>query len=163
RPVTTATSTRCCSSWSRRAGAHATPASTAASSACSAVTQRPARCERERERGRDPAVPRGVRRARGRPPGGAGVARGGRGPREGAGTEARAGFLLESVEHAERWGRFSFIGRDPLLTMVVRGRSVAFDRPPPPGVPTDQGALVALEALLAAYRAPRLADLPPFH
>ena len=23
------------------------------------------------------------------------------------------GFLLESVEHGEHWGRFSFIGRDP--------------------------------------------------
>jgi anthranilate synthase component 1 len=26
----------------------------------------------------------------------------------------RDGFLLESVEHAERWGRFSFLGRDPV-------------------------------------------------
>ena len=34
------------------------------------------------------------------------------------------GFLLESVEHAERWGRFSFIGRDPALTFVARGRRV---------------------------------------
>ena len=23
------------------------------------------------------------------------------------------GFLLESVEHGERWSRFSFVGRDP--------------------------------------------------
>src|SRR5262249_60581853 len=53
----------------------------------------------------------------------------------GAATDDAAGFLLESVEHAERWGRFSFIGRDPLLTMVVRGRAVEFDRAPPPGVP----------------------------
>ena len=41
--------------------------------------------------------------------------------------------------------------------------SVEFDRTPPPGVPTDQGALAALEALLAAYRAPHFDDLPPFH
>ena len=33
------------------------------------------------------------------------------------------GFLLESVEHAERWGRFSFLGRDPARTFVVRGRA----------------------------------------
>ncbi len=73
------------------------------------------------------------------------------------------GFLLESVEHAERWGRFSFIGCDPVLTMVVRGRSVEFHGTPPPGVPTNDGALAALEALLATYRAPALAELPPFH
>jgi anthranilate synthase component 1 len=73
------------------------------------------------------------------------------------------GFLLESVEHAERWGRFSFIGRDPALTMVVRGRHVELNGFAPPGIPTDRGALAALEALLAAYRAPRIPELPPFH
>ena len=36
----------------------------------------------------------------------------------------REGFLLESVEHAERWGRFSFLGRDPALTFVARGRQL---------------------------------------
>ncbi len=81
----------------------------------------------------------------------------------GAAEHDRSGFLLESVEHAERWGRFSFIGRDPALSMVVRGSRVEFDRPPPPGVPTDEGALAALEALLRAYRAPVIAELPPFH
>jgi len=73
------------------------------------------------------------------------------------------GFLLESVEHAERWGRFSFIGRDPALTLVVRGNEVEFLGSPPPSIPTDRGALAALEALLAAYRAPQLQELPPFH
>jgi anthranilate synthase component 1 len=81
----------------------------------------------------------------------------------GAAENDPAGFLLESVEHAERWGRFSFIGSDPALTMVVRGRDVVFDAEPPPGVPTDQGALAALEALIGAYRAPTIAELPPFH
>ena len=28
------------------------------------------------------------------------------------------GFLLESVEHGERWSRWSFIGRNPLATIV---------------------------------------------
>ncbi|HXY93568.1 MAG TPA: anthranilate synthase component I [Acidimicrobiia bacterium] len=81
----------------------------------------------------------------------------------GAAEEDPPGFLLESVEHAERWGRFSFIGRDPALTMVARGRRVELDGIAPPGVPTDRGALPALEALLAAYHAPHLAELPPFH
>src|SRR6476620_6420930 len=60
----------------------------------------------------------------------------------------REGFLLESVEHAERWGRFSFLGRDPARTFVTRGRHVEWldGEPPPPGVPTDQGTLAALEA-----------------
>src|SRR4029078_9747872 len=67
-----------------------------------------------------------------------------------------SGFLLESVEHAERWGRFTFLGSDPDTTMVVRGRSVEFDGAVPPGIPSDQGALAAIEALLALYRAPQI-------
>jgi len=81
----------------------------------------------------------------------------------GPGTDDPPGFLLESVEHGERWGRFSFLGRDPALKMVVRGRSVTFEGDVPPGVPTDQGALAALDALCRVYRAPRIDALPPFH
>ena len=61
----------------------------------------------------------------------------------------REGFLLESVEHAERWGRFSFLGRDPARTFVTRGRKVEwFGGDAPPGVPNDEGTLAAIEALL---------------
>ena len=34
------------------------------------------------------------------------------------------GFVLESVEHGERWSRWSFVGRRPAATMVARGRQV---------------------------------------
>jgi anthranilate synthase component 1 len=76
----------------------------------------------------------------------------------------REGFLLESVEHAERWGRFSFLGRDPALTLVARGRDIEWiGGPAPVGVPSDQGTLAAVEAMLARYRAPDFPELPPFH
>ena len=29
--------------------------------------------------------------------------------------------LLESVEHGERWGRYSFIGTDPFATLTIGG------------------------------------------
>ncbi|HEV3365474.1 MAG TPA: chorismate-binding protein, partial [Acidimicrobiia bacterium] len=83
------------------------------------------------------------------------------------------GFLLESVEHGERWGRYSFVGRDPSLTLIARSGAVRWlEADPDPdsngadlatGLPDDRGALGALEALLARFRAPRLPDLPPFH
>ena len=76
----------------------------------------------------------------------------------------REGFLLESVEHAERWGRFSFLGRAPALTFVARGRDLEWiGGPAPDGVPSDGGTLAALDALLARYRAPDQPGLPPFH
>jgi len=81
----------------------------------------------------------------------------------GATVDAASGFLLESVERAERWGRFSFLGRDPAATLVVRGRTVEVEGLLGVDVPRDQGALAALEALLAAHRAPHIPELPPFH
>jgi len=81
----------------------------------------------------------------------------------GAGPDGPPGFLLESVEHGERWGRFSFIGRDPALRMVVRDHAVTFEGDVPPGVPSDRGALAALDALLEHFHAPRIDELPPFH
>ena len=81
----------------------------------------------------------------------------------GADARGTPGFLLESVEHGQRWGRFSFLGRDPACTMVVRGRRVEVDGVLPAEVPRDQGALVALEALLALHRSPQIPELPPFH
>ncbi len=74
------------------------------------------------------------------------------------------GFLLESVEHGERWSRFSFLGRSPLATMVARGRSlevVAGELPV--AVPLGEGVLSALEALTRELGSPKLCELPPWH
>jgi anthranilate synthase component I len=71
------------------------------------------------------------------------------------------GFLLESVEHGERWSRFSFVGRAPTATLVLRDGVITVDGAVPDSVPLDQGMLAALDALIAAYRGPVLPDLPP--
>ena len=71
------------------------------------------------------------------------------------------GFLLESVEHGERWSRFSFVGRNPSATLVLRDGAITVDGALPASVPLDRGMLAALDALLLEYQAPVLADLPP--
>ncbi|MFT4658282.1 MAG: anthranilate synthase component 1, partial [Ilumatobacter sp.] len=73
------------------------------------------------------------------------------------------GFLLESVEGAERWARFSFVGRNPTATLISRNGVVELDGPLPEGLPTDQGILTAMESLLAEYSSPSFPDLPPLH
>ncbi|HLT16093.1 MAG TPA: anthranilate synthase component I [Acidimicrobiales bacterium] len=73
------------------------------------------------------------------------------------------GFLLESVEHGERWGRWSFIGRNPLATLTARGRDVTVTGDVPASTPLDQGILAAIEHLLSVWRSPSLPDLPPLH
>ena len=72
------------------------------------------------------------------------------------------GFLLESVEHGERWSRYSFVGHSPVATFDLRngvitktGRHLSAD------IPLDRGMLAALDAILAAYHAPIMPDLPP--
>ena len=73
------------------------------------------------------------------------------------------GFLFESVEHGERWSRWSFVGRNPLATLVLRDGVLEVTGDLPEGMPTDQGILTAVEWMLERYRSPVLDDLPPLH
>jgi len=72
-------------------------------------------------------------------------------------------FLLESVEHGERWGRYSFIGVNPFSIMTARDGSVRFEGATPPAAAGAPDPLTALESALGAYRAPDLPGLPPLH
>ncbi len=72
------------------------------------------------------------------------------------------GFLLESVSGSQ-WSRWSFVGRNAEATMVLRDGTMVVDGDLPDGVPTDQGMLAALEALLDMYHSPEIDDLPPMH
>ena len=80
------------------------------------------------------------------------------------GSEGPA-FLLESVEHGERWGRYSFIGLDPILSVrACEGRVTVS------GEVTDAvrdavatgDPLLTVDAVLRSLTAPRDLDgLPP--
>lgn len=71
------------------------------------------------------------------------------------------GFLLESVEHGERWSRYSFVGRRPRGTLTLRNGVLTTTGDVPSSVPLDKGILAAMDELLRIYRAPILPDLPP--
>ena len=71
------------------------------------------------------------------------------------------GFLLESVEHGERWARFSFVGCRPRAEISLVNGKVFASGAVPASVPLDRGFLAALEAMLEAHRAPVIAGLPP--
>jgi anthranilate synthase component 1 len=73
-------------------------------------------------------------------------------------------FLLESVEHGERWGRYSFIGLRPLLRLVAKGPDIRIEGPAPQEAldAAESGdPLAVLDVLLRALRAPQLQGLPP--
>ena len=73
----------------------------------------------------------------------------------------KPGFLLESVDHGERWSRYSFVGRDPLATLTLRNGSISIDGALPRSVNTADGILAAMESLLDVYKAPLFPELPP--
>ncbi|QBI21803.1 anthranilate synthase component I [Egibacter rhizosphaerae] len=75
-------------------------------------------------------------------------------------------FLLESVEQGERWGRYSFIGRAPLLSLRAVHGSVSLQGPAPEDAREAAATgdpLATLEALLAGLPTPDLDGLPPLH
>ncbi|NLD76427.1 MAG: anthranilate synthase component I, partial [Acidimicrobiales bacterium] len=85
------------------------------------------------------------------------------------------GFVLESVEHGERWSRWSFVGRRPAATLVARGAEVTVeissDDPTEAaaisaaldGIPRSAGILAAVESMLDLFRSPSDPRLPPLH
>ncbi len=73
------------------------------------------------------------------------------------------GFLLESAEGVERWGRYSFVGTNVLGTYVRRADGVATATGALPAPAPDEGTLAYVERVLAAHRTPTLANLPPLH
>jgi anthranilate synthase component 1 len=77
------------------------------------------------------------------------------------------GFLLESVEGGERWGRWSFIGRDAAFTVTSRDGTATVDDP---GVEIVEGdPLDVLEELVDRFTIPTESEmnlsgpLPPLH
>ena len=73
-------------------------------------------------------------------------------------------FLLESVEHGERWGRWSFIGLRPLLQLRAGAGAVTLTGDAPAAARQAAASgdpLATLEALLAGLRTPELPGLPP--
>ena len=73
-------------------------------------------------------------------------------------------FLLESAEHGERWGRFSFVGFDPLLVVRSRGGSATVEGALPTAagaaLPDGAGLLDTLDVLLRLLSAPPVAGVP---
>ncbi|HEX9767519.1 MAG TPA: anthranilate synthase component I [Nitriliruptorales bacterium] len=76
---------------------------------------------------------------------------------------ARPTFLLESAEHGERWGRYSFVGTDPFLTLRGdRGRTT-LEGDVPDGIDASRPPLEVLQQVVEALRGPTFEELPPLH
>jgi anthranilate synthase component 1 len=73
---------------------------------------------------------------------------------------SEAGFLLESVDHGGRWGRWSFVGRSPHARLTMRGGRINLEGDLLAEIPLEDGVLAAVEAMLGSYTSPEVPDLP---
>ena len=75
----------------------------------------------------------------------------------------RPGFLLESAEGDERWGRFSFVGANPLGTVVRTAEGSLRVTGALPEPLDKEGTLAYLDRYLSSTHTPPIEGLPPLH
>jgi anthranilate synthase component 1 len=73
---------------------------------------------------------------------------------------AEGSVLLESADSEERWGRFSFVGLDPIGVLTACGGDVSWVGQVPLDLQPHASLADALRVLLARFRAPVLPGLP---
>lgn len=70
-------------------------------------------------------------------------------------------FLLESIEGGEKWGRYSFLGFNPIMRITCKNGRVTLEENGGQRE-MDEEPFAALRTLMGSYKAPKLADMPPF-
>ena len=71
-------------------------------------------------------------------------------------------YILESIEDRQRWGRYTFLGFDPLLDIVCSDGSVTVSSDEGEEVIPDVHPTDVIRDVLSRYRSPRMEDMPPF-
>ena len=71
-------------------------------------------------------------------------------------------YLLESVEGGEKWGRYSFLGFDPVMRVKCNCGKVTIEKDGEETEKVTDKPLEVLREILKDYKAPRLEGLPPF-
>ena len=74
-----------------------------------------------------------------------------------------SGFLLESVEQGERWSRWSFVGRNPLLTIKKQNGELIVDGDIPISIGNDGQILEFVRSLQKNLSAPQIEGLSLIH
>ena len=70
-------------------------------------------------------------------------------------------FLLESVEQGDRWGRYSFLGFDPIVRITCKNHIVTVEKDGKK-VLSSLSPYETLRNIMSEYKAPKLEDIPTF-
>lgn len=71
-------------------------------------------------------------------------------------------YLLESIEGGEKWGRYSFLGYDPVMRVYCKADKVTIEKDGGRQEVETKKPLEVLRTIMEEYRAPKIENLPPF-
>ncbi len=71
-------------------------------------------------------------------------------------------FLLESVEGGEKWGRYSFLGYDPIMRVTCKDKTVKIEKNGKTETIITAKPLDVVRGILAEYKAPDVSETAPF-
>ena len=71
-------------------------------------------------------------------------------------------YLLESIEGGEKWGRYSFLGFDPIAHVVCKNGEITIEEEGKRETVHSPKPFEVIRAYLSKYKAPKLAGMPPF-
>lgn len=71
-------------------------------------------------------------------------------------------YLLESVEGGEKWGRYSFLGFDPIMRIYCENDTVTKEMNGESHTVATKDPLAAVREVMKTHKAPRLEGFPPF-
>lgn len=71
-------------------------------------------------------------------------------------------YLLESVEGGEKWGRYSFLGFDPLMRVYCKDHTVTIEKEGEVRTIQTDRPYDILREIQQNYKSPRIPGLPPF-
>lgn len=71
-------------------------------------------------------------------------------------------YLLESIEGGEKWGRYSFLGYDPIMRISCKEKQVVISEQGNERTIQTEDSLGVIRDILKNYRAPKVDGMPPF-
>ena len=71
-------------------------------------------------------------------------------------------YLLESVEGGEKWGRYSFLGYDPVMRVSCFRNKVEIEEDGKIKSIETEDSFQVIRDILKKYRSPKIEDMPPF-
>lgn len=71
-------------------------------------------------------------------------------------------YLLESIEGGEKWGRYSFLGYDPIMRLSCREDEVKIQKKQGTEIVKTRDSLQVIRDILKEYKAPKVEGMPPF-